>query len=157
LGYFNGYTAYLFYVYGLNFPLAYKAVAPITLFTVCIIIFQRFFYKVPGSSKLYFYYFMLIFFIVPLFWKYPLGFGKLAGWVSMLTFSIYQLPQVFKIYKTKSVHGFSFYLITAIAIGNFVEFIISVMLSWPLQSILISLRGLVIYFIFCFQFWKYSD
>jgi uncharacterized protein with PQ loop repeat len=156
LGYFNAYAAYLFYVYGLNFPIAYKVVSPITLLTVCIIIFQRFFYKVPGSLRLYFYYFTAFFLIIPLFWKYPLGFGKFAGWIAMLTFSMYQLPQVLKIYKTKSVHGFSFYLVSAIALGNIIELIVSWALRWPLQSILISLRGIIIYAIFFIQFCKYS-
>ena len=44
LGYFNGYAVNLFYVYCLNFHLAYKILAPILLLTVSIMFFQVFLY-----------------------------------------------------------------------------------------------------------------
>ena len=156
LGYFIGYVNFLLYAYGLNFSLAYKMVMPFTLSIISLMIFQRFLYKEVCSVKLYILSFSFLAAVTLAFLHYPVVIGKIAGWVAMITFSIYQFPQVLRLYKAKSVYGFSFFLISVIGIGNCLEFIISWALSWPLQSQLIALRGLVYYAIFCVQFWLYS-
>ncbi|MCK4651161.1 PQ-loop repeat-containing protein [Candidatus Babeliales bacterium] len=161
LGYFSGYAAHIFYVYGLNFPVVYRIMGPFALLAVALIVFQRFFYRdiqiCFGSLKLYFIGLLIIITAIFIFLNSPKIVGMCAGWVAMVIWSVYQLPQVFKIYQTKSVKGFSFLLVSMIAVGNLIEFIIAFVLNWPIQSLLIALRGLIIYSIFCVQFWKYSE
>lgn len=160
LGYFNGYVANLLYVYCLDFPIAYRIVGPFSLIAVIFIIFQRFFYKdLKVKSKkfrLYFSDFLLVVLFIPFVIKDPRFAGHVAGWASVIIWCTYQIPQIITIYKRKSVENFSFILVTAIGIGNLLEFLMASFLNYPLQSILIAIRGMIVYVIFCFQFWFYS-
>ncbi len=161
LGYLSGYAMQFFYSYGLDFPMAYKVMGVITFLAVCLIISQRIFYKDLlinfASLKLYILVFGIIVLSGCFLFNYPKNLGILAGWVATVVWAVYQLPQVYKIYKAKSVVGFSFVLATLIGLGNLMDFGLAIILRWPIQSYLIALRGLIIYAIFCFQFWIYSD
>ncbi len=160
-GYFSGYLAMLFYVYCLNFNLAYKVLVPFSFLAVSILVFQNFLYsnsfKHTINVRLYSSYVFLLLILIPLVLNYAYFMGNVAGWFAMMIWSIYQLPQIYKIYKRKSTKGFSFALVLLIGIGNFFEFLISFILNFPIQSIFIALRGFLICLVFCFQFWIYKD
>jgi hypothetical protein len=156
LGYFCGYFLNIFYVYTLPFPLPYHALAPITFAVVSFMLFQRFLYK-DAYNKIYYAaaFFLLIFYML-IFIINPLVAGHLAGWLLVLIWSLYQLPQAIAIYSKKSVVGFSFLLVTLIGMGNIVEFTMCILLKLPVQQFLIALRGIIFYTIFCLQFWLYG-
>ena len=161
IGYFAGYVTNCFYVYSLNFNLAYKICSLSTLFIMLGIILQHFKYdKMYISNKiriLYFLNFIIFIFLVPIVYYFPKIFGHIAGWLLVLIWSVYQIPQIFKIQNTQSVYGFSFILVNLIGYGNFVELILSFLLKFPLQSYLIAIRGILVYIIFMFQFWLYGQ
>jgi len=160
LGYLNGCIINLAYVYCLDFPIAYKVMVPVAFFLASGLIFQRFWYTrhqvCPKSIRLYGIDFAFLFFLIPLFFHYPFEAGQIAGWALFVIWFTYQLPQIFKIYKDKSVVGFSFILVSVIGLGNLFELITSITLNLPLQTSLIAIRGLAIYAIFCIQFWIYG-
>lgn len=156
MGYLGGYVLNLLYVYALNFDLAYKTRAILSLLVVGFILFQRFFYRDKYQLKVYLIGgFILLMFIPLLFVNSKLA-GHLAGWSLFFIWSTYQLPQVFKNYKRKSVEGFSFLLVSLICLGNLFEFVMGAILHYPEQSQFIAIRGIVISMIFYSQFWMYG-
>lgn len=156
LGYFCGYFLNVFYVYLLLFPLPYRVVSPITFVIVSFMLFQRFLYKDAYNKNYYVGAFLLLIFYVCVVFINPLIAGHIAGWVLVLIWSLYQLPQAIAIYSKKSVVGFSFLLVSLIGIGSIIELILSIVLNFPIQQLLIALRGIIFYAIFCYQFWLYG-
>ncbi len=160
VGYFTGYFINIFYVYGCDFPLSYKVFVPLCLLAVVFLIFQKFLYSNLWHNvralKLYFTDFIILFLLVPLMFYFPQIVGHVSGWLLIIIWTLYQFPQIFSIYRKKSVRGFSFMLVTLIGLGNLVEFIVAIVLDLPMQTFLISFRGMLIYLIFCLEFWWYS-
>jgi len=161
LGYLNGYVINFAYVYCLDFPMAYKFMAPMAVLCSSILIFQRFWYTrhqvFPKSIRLYGIDFAFLFFLIPFFVNYPIEAGHIAGWALLIIWITYQLPQLLRIYKNRSVEGFSFLLVTMIGFGNLFELVTSIIFNLPVQTFLTAIRGIVIYAIFCFQFWYFGQ
>ncbi|MFA5075116.1 MAG: PQ-loop repeat-containing protein [Candidatus Babeliales bacterium] len=161
-GYLNGSITYLYYIFCCNLPLAYKIIMPMVLLAVIIMIFQRFYYSECFYDKeykiLFFYILNILFyiFLIKLFIEYSL-FGIILGWITALIWATYQFPQVFKIFKDKTIKGFSFSLAFLVGFGNLIEFIAALNLKLPLPTTLNSFRGFLIFLIFCLQFWIYKD
>jgi len=88
--------------------------------------------------------------------KHPWLVGNIAGWVGISIWAIYQIPQVIKIYSQRSVFGFSFLLASMVGFGDSLELLVSLFLGLPFQSVLNNIRGILIYLIFCVQFWLYK-
>lgn len=157
LGYFNGYLFLTYYVSCLDFPTAYRIMVPLTLMTVMVMVVQRFVYD-KNWGKIGYFVASLLFALVsiPFAFKYTNVIGNLFGWAAMITFALYQFPQLFKVYFEQSVMGFSFLLVTAIGIGNMIETIIAVTFGFPPQSVFGGLRGIFIYVFFCIEFLIYG-
>lgn len=156
LGYFCGYFLNIFYVYLLLFPLPYRAISPITFLVVSFMLLQRFLYKDAYNENYYITAFLLLTLYVIFVLINPLVAGHIAGWLLVLIWSLYQLPQAIAIYSKKSVVGFSFILVTLIGLGNIIEFTMCIVLKLPVQQLSIALRGIIFYAIFCVQFWLYG-
>ncbi|MCF7799712.1 PQ-loop repeat-containing protein [Candidatus Babeliales bacterium] len=161
-GYLNGTITYLYYIFCCNLPFAYKAIMPMVFLAVIIMIFQRFYYSEMFFDKEYkilFFYILNILvyiFLFKFFIQYQL-FGIILGWITALIWGIYQLPQVIKIFKDKTIIGFSFLLAFLVGFGNLIEFIASINLRLPLPTALNAFRGFLIFLIFCLQFWIYRN
>jgi len=157
--YFFGYIIHLLYIFCLDLPIAYKIMTPLSFLLVTIIVFQCFIYKkhkaVRRPIKLYCVIFFIIFLLIALAIFFPNKIGHLAGWISIVMWTIYQLPQVFKIYSKKSVAGFSFAAVSLTGFQNLLALVATLSLEVPLQSVFSALRGLIFFSIFCFQFWIY--
>ena len=162
IGYFNAYIAYMIYTFCLGLPLAYKVMVTLCWLTVIVMVFQRFYYgkrckadksllRVYGANVLGACTF------IPVAIKYPLTVGHAAGWVMVAIWAVYQIPQILKIYRSKSVWGYSFWLPSLIGIGDLIEGIAAIVLGLPLQTIMSDFRGFAVYLIFCVQFWLYSQ
>ena len=108
------------------------------------------------SIRLYCVNFFIIFVLIVLAIDFPNKIGHLAGWISVVIWTVYQLPQVFKIYSSKSVEGFSFAAVSCGGFENLLGFTAALALGVPLQSVFTALRGLIFFAIFCFQFWIYG-
>lgn len=160
VGYFNGYAINFLYVFALNFHLAYKVRAILAVFAIGIMLWQRFTYDSDFLNfkikSLYFGDFLLLTIASLLIFLYPTTGGNIAGWALVGIWTFYQLPQIFKVYKDKSVVGFSFILVSFIGIGNIIELIVAYFMKFPMQTQLIAIRGIIIYAIFLMQFWNYK-
>ena len=158
--YLSGYIIHLLYVFCLDLPTAYKIMGPLSALLVLILAFQRFFYNKHKVERrlirLYCVNFFIIFLLIVLAINFPNKIGHLAGWISVAIWTIYQLPQVFKIYSKKSIVGFSFAFVSLSGFQNLLEFIAGLSLGLLIQTIFVSLRGLAFYAIFCFQFLMYK-
>lgn len=161
VSYFNGYAVNFFYIFALNFNLAYKTRAILAVAAVGYMLWQRFYYDSDFLNlkvkALYFSDFLLLLISGFLIFFNPIKGGNFAGWVLVGIWTFYQFPQIIKIYKSKSVTGFSFILVSFIGIGNIIESVTAYLLNLPIQTRLIALRGIFIYLIFTFQFYLYSS
>ena len=160
VGYFNGYAITFFYVYAFNLHLAYKIRSILAVFVVAFMIYQRFKYdgvhKHKKIRRLYVSDFAVLFVLTPFVFSFPKIAGHIAGWALVIVWSLYQLPQILKNHRQKSVEGFSFILVSLIGIGNIIELFIAYFLNYPIQTYFIAVRGIIIYLIFMFQFGLYG-
>lgn len=159
IGYFNAYIFYLFYVFCLNLPIAYKVMIPLSFVAVLILIFQRFYYSENQDLYLrivYLFNFIVALFFIPIAIKNYFILGHIAGWLMMTTWAIYQIPQVVKNYKSRSVKGLSFAWLSIIAFGDFIEFVVAILLGLPPQTYWNNFRGIFIYLIFLYQFYRFK-
>ncbi len=156
--YVNGYVAFLFYAFCLQLPLAYRVIVPCGFCVAMTLLFQRFYYANPFPAKL-----LALFSVntLAVLWvciyarQQPQLVGEVAGWVNVVAWSIYQLPQAVKVWSRRSVRGFSFLYLSMVALGNVLELSIAVMLGLPRQTVLTDLRSIFFYAVFCCQFWVY--
>jgi len=161
-GYFNGYIAYTYYVFCLNFPLAYKVMVPLACAMMLTMVVQRFVYE-QGYKKdkkllaLYLLNGLGAILIIPQAITHACFVGNVTGWIEITIWALYQIPQVFKIYRRQSVFGFSFLLVTLIGLGDFIELIIAISLGFPVQTVINGIRGVLLYLIFCGQFLLYKQ
>jgi|SaaInlLV_10m_DNA_2_1039722.scaffolds.fasta_scaffold08317_3 uncharacterized protein with PQ loop repeat len=155
-GYFTGYLASTFYVFCLKLPIQYKVMIPLSLLTASVLVFQRLYYDKCYKALVFYLAGMVgAIAILPLAFKYTAEVGHFFGWMAVFLWATYQIPQVFKIYFSKSVIGFSFFLVTAIGIGNIIEGALSIINDLPDQSVVSGVRGGIIYMVFCIQFLLY--
>ena len=156
LGYLTGYISATYYVICLNLPIQYRVMVPLSLATVFIMVLQRLFYDRSVKALLLYSGSMLLAFLaIPLAFKYTNFAGHFFGWIAVVIWTIYQIPQIVKIYFQKSIIGFSFFLVTAVGLGNIIECIFAYFAGFPDQSIVSGLRGGLIYAIFVVQFALY--
>lgn len=156
--YFAGYISYSYYVFCMGLPFSYKSMVLLSFLFVLIMVAQRFIYDVRRRCKFLPFYLISSFVgivFLPLSFSYPHFVGMSMGWVQFLIWIFYQTPQITKIYLKKSVYGFSFLLVSLIALGEFIEVLIAVGMKFPVQTICNGCRGMLFYFIFCFLFYRY--
>ncbi len=159
--YFNTMVAVLYYVFASNLPMAYKICCPLQIFALIVLIGQRLYYDDFKQAKPFWFLYsgnmMASLFFIPLTIQDPIGVGCFAGW-TMFAFSLVnQLPQVVKIFKHKSVVGFSFFFAGFSFMAALVELATAWFVGLPIQTLLSALRGIVIGAIWFGQFWLYSE
>jgi len=139
--------------------LAYQIFCPLQAAAVVVIIFQRLYYDQSSRTKKYWLLYgsnmtgaMML---IPLDLQCPSEFGRAAGWAMFLLALINQLPQVVKIFKEKSVAGFSFGFVVLTTLASATEFVTATFIGLPLQTIMSSLRGVIIGLLWMVQFWLY--
>ena len=160
LGYLNAYLFLMFYIFGVKLPLAYRIMVPAALIATIILIVQRLYYDSTASRRLYVLYLgNILFFIIciPYALKNPVGVGFLFGWFNLGFSIINQVPQIVKIYCTKSVMGFSFMFVVLNGVAAMCETIAAFAVPLPLPTCVSAVRALVIVGIFCWQFHLYRS
>lgn len=160
LAYYVAYIPMLYYVFYCDLILPYKVVLPIEVAVMTLMIFQKFYYHGLWSDKLFLSQFvginLLMGLLYPLSRINPYSFGMACGWVACVFFAIYPIPQVVKLYRTKSVEGFSFGFVTVQACAFLCEGIAAVLKNLPLPTLFMIAKGFIFYGIFCWQFWLYK-
>jgi uncharacterized protein with PQ loop repeat len=157
--YLNSYLFLLFYIFCMNLPWAYKIMVPLQALATVILILQRLVFDNSSSVKsawfLYAANVVMFFFFIPYALKNPLGIGSAFGWFFTTVASVAQLPQVVKVFQEKSVVGFSFLFVLFTGVAAMIEFAAAVLAHLPMQTLFSAFRGIVIFLIFCSQFWMY--
>jgi uncharacterized protein with PQ loop repeat len=157
--YFNAYLFLLYYIFGLNLPIAYQIMVPLqTLATVTLIV-QRIYYAEKQESKrllrLYLINTAVFVAILPFALHNPLSIAETFGWCSFFAAFASQVPQVVKIHRQKNVAGFSFGFVLFLGLAAFIELTAAIIASLPVQTLCGALRGLIIAGIMSLQFRRY--
>lgn len=158
--YFVGYITYCYYIFCCGLPYAYKLFGPICFLTTLVMVAQRFIYQQRYKTDsflllVYAIHMCMAIVLLPFSWWYPRVVGSVTGWIQVIIWIFYQTPQVYKVHRSRSVVGFSFLLVSFIALGELIEILIAVGLRLPTQTIVNGTRGMLMYVIFCVQFWLY--
>ena len=151
---------YLVYSFSNNLPIVYKVVNITYLVLICLIIFQRFKYSKNNEKKFLFFYMfniLILFIVTCLIYLKFLAYAYLIGWIPVGIGIWKKVPQIFKIYRRKSVHGFSFYFILISLISNFFEVLGNFCLNLPIPMIVNNFRGILVNLVFLGQFLLYKQ
>jgi hypothetical protein len=160
LGNMNSVIANLGYTFSVDLPLVYKIMNPIYALAVFALVFQRFRYSDFEFNKKVFLLFginliFILSFVVLTVLSVPV-LGWFLGWVPIGISLCKKVPQIFKIHRTKSVHGFSLGFIL-LSLGAYLFEIIGVLaLNLPTQVLYQDLKGISVYVIFLVQFVLYK-
>ena len=158
--YFTGYMMMLPFIFLQSFAVPYRIIIPIEVCLMTFILVQRFYYD--GFRKSLLFSGAIIastaFFLGLLIGGYsnPVFVGVLAGWLAFALFSFNQIPQLFKLWRKKSVHGFSFGFVSLTALAQACELIGGLIEGVPLPTILMAVRGLAVYGLYVYFFWHYK-
>lgn len=161
LFYLNTYILMMYYIFCLDLPMPYRIMEPLTGLMIVTMVFQRLWYNPRERSKHMYPYLMIssgiaLFFAI-LSRTNPEALGHISGWGSCFFDTVTLIPQIIKMHRTKSVEGFSFLFATAIAIANSVEVAASIYNNTiPFQTVVMGLKGVIIYAICVIQFFIYS-
>ncbi|MGD1997427.1 MAG: PQ-loop repeat-containing protein [Candidatus Dependentiae bacterium] len=158
--YFYGYLIEVLYAYFLGLPLALRVMIPVGAGVAGTLVLQRFYYDPDPwlrfrAAIIYATALMAVLLLAVLGVWYPWVTGHLAGWVGTIMWFIYQIPQAWKVYKTKSVEGFNFFFIIIAIVGAVIEIIAGILIPLPPQAVFNGSRGLLFCCIFIWQFSLY--
>lgn len=157
--YLNSSLFLMFYTFGLNLPLAYKIMVSLQGLAVLVLIFQRLYYDKNQAIKNWVFYgfnFFIFFAVVPYAIKNPIFVGTVFGWIAFLFVLLNQLPQVFKVYKEKSVSGFNYLFVFFTGLAALIETLTAFAVGLPIQTKVMALRGVILFLIFSWQFKIYK-
>lgn len=156
----NTYLFFMFYIFGLHLPMAYKIIVPLQGLATLILIGQRMYYDPAEFNQKWVWYtlnILLFVLVVPYALKEPIAVATHFGWITFVLSLVNQLPQVFKIYREKSVIGFSFLFVAFTGFAAVVETIAVFVAHLPIPSCVMALRGVVLFFIFSGLFLMYRN
>ena len=159
IGYLNAYLCLLFYIFFMNLPVSYKVMVPIATCATYVLIGQRLYYDTFSNIKRLslIYGLNTLFFIIslPYFIHNSMAVGMFFGW-SNFVFSVFnQLPQVIKMYREKSVVGFSFLFVLLFGFASIFETIAVFSAQLPLPTCVNAFRAFIMFLIFSWQFYLY--
>lgn len=155
--YFFGYLIEILYAFLLGLPLALRVMIPLGAGVAGTLVGQRIYYETNKWHRLraiVLYVSLSCFAVAMALWgiSQPLLVGHLCGWIGSMCWFIYQLPQFYKVYKTKSVEGFNYALIIIASIGAVIEIAAAVIIPLPPQALFNGMRGLLGALLFTYQF-----
>lgn len=160
IGFLNAFIAMLFYFFCLGLPISYRISVIINTILVSIIIGQRFWYDTFSYKKLlgFFYLGNLLttIAVIPAAFMWPHQVGNTAGWIGLILVIANRIPQIIKIEREKSVYGFSYQFAALLGIAAVMEITIVLRYQLPVQTLLTSSWALLSFFIFSWQFYKFS-
>lgn len=157
----SGLSCTVLYNNFMHMPLAYRTMHPLILATWLVVAMQEYCYgkdkKIHRNMKIG-YSMLAGLFVSVLMWgqTYPLRAGMAMGWTLAFLLAIFQIPQVLKNIRRKSVEGLSFTYLSILALGSTIELCVAYWKLLPLQSVLNAVRGICFYVIFVYQFVLYA-
>lgn len=161
IAFFIAHLSLLYYTFLLDLYFPYKVIAPLQFVSISIITLQRFYYDGLYTDKVFLWSIaitaLLGVFSFPLAFWYPLMLGSACGWITFSVFLVQPVPQVVKVYREKSVEGFSLGYVLIFGLAALFELYIVFAKGLPTQTLMMVIRNLIFTVIFCVQFWLYSD
>ncbi len=158
-GYFNAYVAYMYYVFCLSLPFGFKVMTIAQMTALTILILQRMYYTsaygMPHFKQIFLANTALFLGVFPFAMNNPQFVGDMGGWALVTIFSVTPLPQIFKVFREKSVSGFNIKFILLLLAAASLEVFVALVLNLPLQTLLCAAKSFVVYGIIIFQFWLY--
>ena len=157
IGYLNAFIFLIFFIFLRNLPIAYKVVLPLETLAVLVLIFQRLYYNNNVKKyRLALALNLLAFvFFIPCALSYPLIIGSLCGWINFVLSTFYQLPQIIKIQKEKSVEGFNFLFVVFNGFASIIEIATWYLGYLPAQTCFSAIRALLVCLVICGQFYYF--
>ena len=165
IGNLNSYI-FLFYDIVFNgYPWPYMVTSSIQLMSMTVLIIQKFHYDFstpksqPKAKKFFIFYginIILALSCIPLAYVWPSIAGSLSAWLVIILFTFGLVSQTYKIYKSKSVEGFSFLFITLFTMASACEFYLCLKLDLPVPYLIYTAQNIVMFFVFTIQFLLYS-
>lgn len=157
----NGQFSYLIYAFIKDLPTIYKIINPIYAFLYLIIIFQRFYYsnlnpKEKVVLRLYSLNIFVLLYLAYIIFSERNSIGNILGWIPVSIGLWKKVPQIFKVYKAKSVYGFSLFFIILSLVSYSCETIAGIILKLPAPVLFNDLRGVIVNIVFLAQFWIFQ-
>ena len=157
---FNAYIALAYYSFCLKLPAPYGISSVCQIGIMFAIACQRFYYDdFSYKNKLLFMYVInsiAALALMPLALSLPIKFGHVAGWITAILFSVNRIPQMIKIQRSRSTYGFSYSFVFLLGIGSLLEFTLSIVYHYPLQTVLMSVWAFTAFLIFTAQFYAFA-
>lgn len=158
--YFYGYLIEILYAFFLNLPMALKVMIPAGAGVAGTLVAQRMYYEANHRRRrtalvIYATAMSVIVALGLLGRHHPIFVGNLAGWIGSCMWLIYQIPQVAKVHRTRSVAGFNFFFILIAITAAVIEVTSGIIIPLPAQSVFNGCRGLLFCGIFIWQFSLY--
>ncbi len=157
--YCNGYWLMLLYVFLQPFAYPYRIMVPIETGFMMVLLGQRLYYdglkKSPGFNLAIIASFVAIFgmlYFVPVHQQLV---ANITGWISFVAFAINPVPQLIKIFRTKTTFGFSFWFASLTAAAQVFELVGGVIECVPIPTLAMAVRGLIVYVFYWIFFAKY--
>jgi uncharacterized protein with PQ loop repeat len=156
----NGYLALVVYVYLLDLHISYKIVVPLNMLSTVVWIVQRVYYDASVEGKRWGLFYLLNIIaaisLIPLAVQFPIIAGNAGGWINIIVGTIGFVPQIAKIYRTRSVEGFSLSFVICNLIAGALELVGAILGLLPLQTKLTASRAIIVGIIFLMQFKFYG-
>lgn len=160
LSYVLMYIFMIYYVFGCDLILTYKIMIPVEMLTMSVMILQKLRYHGLASDKKFFVALVIIIAMsvaaMPLVWCYPGVCGISCGWIASFFYAMYPIPQVLRVYRARSVDGFSKIFLRLQFCAVVCEGIAAVLLRLPMPTFVTIGSGLFFYGVFMYQFWLYG-
>lgn len=145
------YAALLFslpYAYGAHFPLPYLIGFSAQTILVSFMSYQIYLYRDDIDKQKFVATFVFITITGALFslftyYNIPVG-TELTGWICISLFSVRSIPQIIRIFKTKSVEGRSFFDIALDVIAPVINIALGIHFALPIHIMLNYLRLLTV-------------
>lgn len=157
--YFTGYLLMLLYIFCQPFAYPYRIMVPLETCLMTAVVLQRYYYDGFNRSMgfniaiaLSIALTLLALLFIPL---HSQLIADVAGWLCFVTFSLNPFPQLFKIIKSKTTYGFSFWFITLTTFAQLCELIGGIIQKVPAPTLGMAIRGLIIYGVYVYLFIKY--
>ena len=165
IGNLNSYIFLAFDIVCNNYPWPYLITSAVQLLGISILIFQRFYYDFSArgarqkAQRFFLFYLANVIgalCLIPFALRYAHFMGEFSAWMVIILVSSGMISQAYKIYKAKSVEGFSFLFISLFSMASLCEFILCMKLDLSLPYLLYTVQDLVMFLVFVVQFFLYS-
>jgi len=160
--YLFGYLTEIPYVFFLDQPLACKVMMPMGAVVALLLAVQHVYFEPDRARKLrtalHYGGITLAVGLLSLcgFW-HPHIVGNIAGWICVVLWITYQIPQVIKVFRSKSVEGFNPWMVSLVGLGAAMEIIAALTIPLPVQTLFNGIRAFCMAGIFAAQFLAYRE